>query len=177
MPDGQAKKENLITQCQVYALRQQLNLNESQAFPSIMPVLDPGYEGQLQIQVVPGAVSTEGKGKGAQEGGALIRMQSFKHVVFYRLKMDQHGRSDQILTENANGILDLFERMRRIFESTFLALGPQRTNLLIEPMWYAGESETIWNDPELGIVQRSITWNCVFERDLPNEVTLAINTL
>jgi hypothetical protein len=178
LPDiAYASPPNLIAQAQVKGLVQGLNLDPSQVFVSIIPALDPGFEGDLQIQVVPGAVRPYGNGEGAQFGGALLRRQTFSHVAFYRCKLDQHGRTDKTLTENGLGILDLFWRMYWVFAQTYLAVGPNEVPLLMEQMFYEGESPTTIVDAENGLFQRSILWGCSYGLTQPDQVTYIAGNL
>jgi len=148
--------ENLILQYFVLGLRLKLNLAETQVFPSILPLLDPEWGDAVQIQVSPGAIQPYGPGEGAQAGGAILVRQFIILTVYYRLNLDQPGRSDTILTENTNGLTDLVTRIRAVFQQTFL------NETVFERIRYEGDGQTTWEDGDLGIVKRQITFSAAY---------------
>lgn len=151
---------NLLAQYFVLGLRLKLGLDPQSCFPSILPMLDVGWEGDLQIQVTPGSSQPDGGGKGNQAGGALIIRQNFDLTIFYRLNVDPHGRSDQILTENSTGLIDICEKVKNLFKHTFL------NNMSIERIAYEGESSTSWIDSDRGLVQRRISFSANYGSDI-----------
>jgi len=152
---------NLILQYFCLGIIAKLGIDSQSCFPSITPALDLGWEGDVQIQVCPGSAAPDGGGKGNQDGGALIIRQNFNLIVFYRLNIDPHGRSDQILTQNATGLTDFVEKMKDIFLNTYL------NNMSIERIRYEGETQPVWTDAERGIVQKQVTYSANYGRDLP----------
>jgi hypothetical protein len=149
--------ENLILQYFVLGLRLKLNLSETQAFTSILPILDADeFDGDVMVQVSPGAIQPYGPGSGAQDGGAILVRQFITLTVYYRLNLDQPGRSDEILTENNTGFTDFLTNIRNMFKHTFL------NGVVFERIRYEGESPTTWFDPDLAIVQRTINYSAAY---------------
>ena len=81
------------------------------------------------------------------------------------MNYDAYRKSQQILTREAQGVLDLFESLRGLFAMTTFG------GILAEPVKYAGESATVWEDPEKGIVHREISFLTVWYIELPTTAT------
>lgn len=152
---------NLIASSIVNGLRSSLNWNETQAFISIKPVLDMGWQGMVQAQVVLMGEKPYKGGRGQQEGGGLMRTRDVDIAVFYRMNLDVHGESSELLTREATGLSDLIETIRGIFEFTYLDYHPNQTiseYLLLEPMFLKNISDPVWEDEENGIARQTITY-------------------
>lgn len=108
----------------------------------------------FSIQVVPGGLSPAG---GDQDGdrGLYVR-QTFDLVMFFTLNVDLPDRSEQLLTKDAEGTLDMAERIREVFAFTYLG------NASLEKIRFEGETPTAWIDSERGIVMRTISFSAVW---------------
>jgi hypothetical protein len=167
----------LLCQYMRTALIRRLNLSETQVTVAVAAAYDPLREGDVFIQVIPGKTATEGGGSGAQAGGALLRRQWFEFVLWHRLNLDEHDRTDYQLTEVANGILDYFEQIRNVFLYTFFGDATSANiesfnGLLFEPMRYEGESASILYDVDSGVAKRSISFSGAYGIELPTATTL-----
>ena len=147
------------------ALQRTLQLTEEQAYVSVASRFIEGQPPQV-VQVVPGKTSPEGGGKGSQEGGALLRRQNYALTLWHQTKMDQHGWSQQALTESAYGVLDFMESIRNVFKFTTLG------DLFYEPMKYEGETDTFVFDEDRGIFYRTLTLSGPYGEALPSTPTL-----
>lgn len=119
----------------------------------------------LVIQIIPGDVAPAGGGDGAQDGGGLVRGVRVTLCVFRRMLYDQRQRSAEALTRSSQGILDLFDAIRAIFALTTFG------GLLAEPVKYAGETVTQWENVDKGILRREISFMNVFALVLPVAAT------
>lgn len=154
-----------IAQFIATAIQRKLDLDASQCFVALAPDLDPTWNGDFLVEVVPGDIQPYGGGEGAQDGGAwLLREQTFTLYCFHKAYLDQFSRSTMLLVEQGQGMLDQFESLRQLFAQTMLptVASPQTASdfALIEPIAWRGESRTEWEDPELKIVRRSMTLVC-----------------
>lgn len=168
--------DNLLSQYMCTAMQRKLSLDPSQVFPAIAPDYDPSWKGDVIIEVIAGAAAPYGAGQGAQEGGADLRKQTFTLVVYYRCKLDEYGRSTQLLTEANRGLFDLFTTIRSLFKLTCFPTSATPAGsddfLLFEPMKWEGESPTTWEDPERYVARRDMTLGAVYGVRLPTQVTL-----
>lgn len=166
----------LLIEFMVMGLRRRLNLSETQCFEAIAPDYSPVWGGNPIIEVVPGQSIPYGEGQGAQEGGAILRKQTVTLYVFLKLNLDQIGMSEQILTNANQNLMDIFKQIRALFALTCFPLSPEINSpdqyLLFEPMKWAGESPTVWEDPKLYVAMRSVSFDAVYGVELPIEETL-----
>lgn len=156
---------SLIIQRIVRGLRTKMSLTEDQVYECVAPTY---VEGQppLVIQVCPGADTTEGGGRGAQEGGGLGRRMMVNLTVWSRVLLDQHGRSEQALVESANGLIDLSETIRGHLAMT--TLGGATTS----PVRYEAMTTPAFYDIDAGVVRRDLSFSAEYWEDLPTTVTL-----
>src|ERR1700734_287544 len=112
--DTPNEEVKLLMQFITVALRRRLNMSETQVFPAIAPDYSLAF-GNPQIQVCPGGSTPHGTGNGAQDGGALLRLQTITLHCFLQLQMDQQGQSQQLLMNAHDNLTDLFKKIRGIF--------------------------------------------------------------
>lgn len=144
-----------------------LNANPSQTSIAVTKIRDANWVNWPFYLVVPGRVRPDGGGRGAQEGGALIRIQSMSVFLFTKVDLDQYSLSSEQLVNPALGTLDLFEQLRQLFSYTFFGSADGTNCLLSEPMWFVGESPTTWEDQETGLVSREFTWEAQYSVPQP----------
>ena len=175
-----ASNELLIINRTVNGLRNVLKLTPQQCYPSIQRAYIDGMPDRT-IQVVPGSIRADGKGDGAQSGGTLIRRIAVTLWVWYRLKTDMRQMSVDMLTAETQGMIDFTESVRSVLKLTYLGhqtLGDATTpNVLMEQMFYVGETNTEWHDVQKGIAFRGITYSAPWFETLPTSVTLSDNQL
>lgn len=150
-----------------------LGIDPSQTSISIIKMRDANWLSWPHYQVVPGAVRPDGGGHGSQDGGAIIRRQEMSVHLFTNSKSDEHGMSDELLTNMAIGTLEQFEALRQLFAYTFFGNGSDF--ILSEPLFFERESQTVWEDEDRGLVSREFVWSAQYALNLPNEVTLSLN--
>lgn len=172
--------ESQVAQIMCIALQRKLSLDASQVFPAIAPDYDPIWKGDTIIEAIVGAASTDGGGEGAQDGGALLRKFSITLWVFYRCKLDQYSHSEMLLIEAGKGLLEIFEAIRGIFgltcfPTTATPAGLDSDYLLYKPLKWASESETTWEDFDIKVARRSMTFNASYTVDVPTEPTLVFS--
>ena len=150
------------------AIQRKLQMTEAQVYEAAVQGFVEGQPPSV-VQVVPGATQTEGGGHGAQEGGAILRRQTYKLVYWHTAKMDPHGWTQQALVEADNGILDFMEGLRKLFALTTFG------GLTYEVLRYEGESDTFIFDEDRGILYRILTISAPYGESLPTteSVTLA----
>jgi hypothetical protein len=170
--DEEAK---LLIEYMTTALRRKLNMSETQVFPAIAPDYSLTF-GNPNIQVVLGAATPYGEGRGAQDGGALLRQQTVTLNCFLKLNLDQQGQSQQFLVNAHDNLTDLFKSIRKVFAFTCFPTTPEPQNvddfLLFEPLKWGGESPTIWEDPIQYVAHRTISFNGVYGVHLPSQPSL-----
>lgn len=151
-----------------------LNANSSQTTISVAKLIDANWVNWPFYEVVPGAVRPDGRGRGAQQGGSLIRIQQMSVYVFTKLNLDQYSFSEGQLTNPAIGELELFEKLRQLFSYTFLGDEDGTNCLLSEPMWFESEGATQFESQDTGLVSRQFTWSVQYSIPQPdaNGVTL-----
>lgn len=169
------------TQIAIYiatAIQRRLELDVSQCFVALAPDIDPAWNGDFLVEVVPGDIQPYGGGEGAQDGGAwLLREQTFILYCFYRAQLDQYSRSTMLLTEQDSGMLDRFESLRQLFAQTMLPTVANPTDstqyAVMEAIVWKSESRTEWEVPDLKIVRRSMTLTCRYGVALGSVPTLS----
>ena len=98
----------------VSANRKLLTLKPPECYQSIDAVYIEGQAKRV-IQVIPAAIRPYGGGEGLQTGGSLFRKLIVQQTVWFRLKLDRHKRSEQVLTKESDGFLDFFEELRELW--------------------------------------------------------------
>lgn len=170
-----ASNQLIIVDRIVAGLQNKLALNSMQCYPSVERLYVDGM-GDRVIQVVPGAVRTDGGGDGSQEGGSLKRKGVITCWVWYRLLTDMRQMSVNILTTQTQGMIDFIESIKTPLSHTYLGNlvqgTPSTTQVLTEPLFYVGETKTEWHDPQKGVVYRGITYSGCWEETLPITLTL-----
>lgn len=164
-----------IAQWIVEGIQRRLNDDQTQVFPCAVPDFDPAWQARFIIEVQPGPMQPYGDGDGAQDGGALLREQTFTLWGFWRANLDQFSKSVMLLIEAEQGILDRFEVLRQLFSFTqFPTITAPTTSdfALLEPVRWRGESATQWEDAALRIVRRSMTLVCRYGVTLPDAAAL-----
>lgn len=162
--DGQTAEWEIVQRV-VAGIRSVMCFNAATCYP----ILEPTYiESQpaTVIQVIPAGTTTEESGMGGQEGGDIQRRMSIQLVVWRRMKMDRHLRSDQILTREAAGMLDLVESLRSIFALTTLG------GVTLEPVRWDGSAKTMWKDPDQGVAMKMLNISATWRQKLPQTITL-----
>lgn len=168
---------NLLLQFMAAAIRRKFNVTENQAFVSLAPVYSANWGGNPVYQVCPGSASQYEGGRGAQDGGDLLRRHQATVTIFYKLNLDSYSKSVQIVTQANTGLLDLCKKVRALFALTCFPTIPDPASpddyLLFEPLKWESESPTVWEDEELGVARRDITFSGVFGVALPTSPTLS----
>ena len=159
----------------VNGLRRALNLTDNQVKAGIAryPKL-PGWKQGPNFLVVPGGDQPDGAGEGAQEGGDLLRRIHLSVVIYDRSLRDMVGESEVVITKN-DSILDWSEKVLGVFRYTFEADQQYSflTGLLVEPLFYAGTSEVMPEDPDNGWYRREVYFTGLFETSL-TDVSLTL---
>ena len=154
----------------VNGLRRQLNLSESQVKAGFARYPKPPAWKQFpNMLVIPGADQPDGAGDGAQDGGDLLRRIHLTVVVYDQSLRDMVNESEVALLKD-DGIMDWTERVLSVFRYSFEGGNPYSFlgGLLIEPLFYMGTSEASWEDIELSICRREISFSSLFETQLTN---------
>lgn len=159
-------RANFIIKRVIYAIQTQLGLSTEQCYQAPMPAYVEGSPERV-IQVIAGAARANGGGDGLQDGGGLDRQMEIRCSIFYRNTMDQHQRADMALQEDAQGLMDYTDNLRRIFAMTILGNGA-----LTEPMKYVSETSTSVIDEDARIYRRDIVFVGVYCQELPRSATL-----
>jgi hypothetical protein len=156
---------NLIIQQIVAGVKVGMGWNETQVFSSLLPVLDVGWQGQIQVQVIGGDERPYEGGLGGQYGGELLRTYDVDLIIYYRLNLDVHGESGALLTTEQTGLNDTVELIRQIFQSTYLGFSNGLSNseyVLFEPMYFKNKTRPAWEDEDNSIVKITLTYTCNF---------------
>lgn len=172
MPSVVNAQESLIVQFFRNALVVMLNLDPSQCDIGSVETFDPLWLGRPFYLIVPGAALPDGGGRGAQDGGALIRAMPVTVIYYDQLNLDQYGMSSETLIQLQNGTLPQFDAIRQVFAYTFFGNADGSDCLLIEPVVIQSESETTWADVEKGAYKRKFVFKTVYGGILPSGVTL-----
>ena len=141
-------------------------LNATTCYAIAAPAYIEGQD-QLVLQICPGAVTLGQSvgGRGAQEGGALFREVSLVIAVWYRLKLDLHGQSQQAMMLATKNLMSVCDAIRQVLALTYLR------NEVTEPLWYSGESDTEVYDPDGGVYRRDIYFSGSWAAAMPRQLT------
>lgn len=164
-------QESLIADYMRNALILGLSLDPSQAKRGAKKTYDPLWRHPFYL-VVPGNSSPYGPGRGAQDGGSLIRSMPMTVTFYDRLELDQYGDSDEVLVNLQDGTLPQFEAIRLVFDYTFFANPDGSDALLMEPLWVTGESSTEWQDQEGGVYSRDFTFAAVYGQTIKTAISV-----
>lgn len=167
--DARRTIKKIVLAC-VAGNKLKLGLKGPECYQSIDAVYVDGQAKRV-VQVIPAGIRPYGGGQGGQTGGFQFRKLMIQHTVWWRLKLDRHKRSEQVLTKESDGLLDFFESLREIYDMTVLG------GLLTERMTYEGETAGNWFDVNKGVVRRDLTLGAVFACELPTVVTLGAEDL
>lgn len=154
---------NLVIQQIVAGVKVGMSWNESQVFASVLPVMDVGWQGQIQLQVIAGDERPYEGGLGGQYGGELLRTLDVDLVLYYRMNLDVHGESGFLLTATQTGLNDTIELIRQIFQFTYLGFSNGLSNseyVLMEPMFFKNKTRPVFEDEENAIVKVTLTYTC-----------------
>jgi hypothetical protein len=160
---------NLILAQLETRLRTALSLTAMQCYVSAAPAYIEGQD-QRVLQIGPGSEEKDGPGNGAQDGGLLIRRMRIVFTYWYRLKLDKHGHSREVLLDAGTGIMDFFQSLKDKLALTWL-----KTNgvfLLTEPMRWENESQPSWHDADAGVMRKDAYYSASWGEDRPSSVTL-----
>ena len=135
------------------------------------PVIQPAYiEGQdptvLQVWIGGSGPADTAAGKGAQEGGGLLRKMQVGVTVWRRVLLDKYANSQIALTEEGTGMNALTAQVMAPFKYTYLG------GLLFEPMWWSGDTGAQWYDEEAGLIRKDVMYDVSFGEVLPTTLTL-----
>lgn len=162
MPDA---KETQIVEATVTGLREKLALNNSQCYAVLAPIYVEGQHKRV-VQVIPGAQSPAGGPEGGQTGGYINRRLDITLTIWFRLKLDQHSKSVQMLVRESQGMLDFTKSVTDLFGNTYLG------GLLTERAYYQGESATSWENIDAGVARRDVRLAMFYTCRLPTAVTM-----
>lgn len=154
------------------ALQRKLQLAETQVRIDSAPFYSPFWQNYPMFQVVPGRGAGEGREAG-QGGGNLRRRQYVTVWVYWRVLVDELGSDDQLLTQDGEGLMDLFEQARALFELTIFGDGVNDP-LLVTPLRWEGESDPEVIDAENRIARRSLSMSGDYIVRQPSAVTLTL---
>lgn len=158
--------QRLIVEAMVAGIRDKLELKTTECYPILAPMYVEGQAKRV-VQVIPGGVNPSGSApRGGQTGGNLQRRQAITLTIWWRLKIDRHMQSVQLLIKESEGFLDFANTVREIFDMTTLG------GLLTEPMYYDGETGTSWADMDKGICRRDINLSGMWACRRPEVATL-----
>lgn len=149
---------------------QGLTSKMSLAAPEIYPVVVPQYiESQPEkvLQVAWGPINPYGSGEGAQGGEEMIKRGQIIIAIYLRTNMDPHLKGRQLLMNGSKGMLKISMAVWDALKHTYLG-----SSVLVEPMWYAGESATSWVTPEENVAKREMYWEVAWAADLPSTLTM-----
>lgn len=150
-------------------LRSTLCFNEATCYSILEPTYTDAQPATV-LQIVPNPTGTEEAGYGGQEGGDLQRRLSVNLVVWRRMKLDRHLRSDQILVREAQGMIDLIESVRSILALTTLG------GCTLEPVRWDGSGKTSWHNApdgkDRGVVFRVLRVSATWREALPTTITM-----
>jgi hypothetical protein len=130
----------------IYGLRNALGWTNEQIYKAIQADYIEGQHPRV-VQVVPGSVRIETD----QIGGSLHRRMRIDLVLWYRVKLDPYKRSDRILDEAAEGVMDVMQQLWELLDMTTL------DGVILGPPEYEGESDTSWHDVDSGVARRSLS--------------------
>lgn len=154
-----------IAQAMVNGIRNKLGMTKDQCYLSIAPMFIDGQNPEV-LQVCTGSAQKYGGGDGAQQGGAILTKCFYTLTYWYKLKLDMHGRSEQVLIEGADNVLTMFAKLRTIFAQTNLGM------TLYEMVLWEGETATNWYDIDEGVLRRDMTLSAPYGYDTPSFQTL-----
>jgi hypothetical protein len=146
-------------------LRIKMGLNSSNCYLAAVAEYIEGSPPRV-FQIVPGAASPDDANGSQDGGGVLFRTMTWDIVLWRRLATDQASRSADVLVREGLGVLDDMENLHAVLGHTYLG------DLLVEPIFYVGESDTTWFDEKRKIVRRSQTWRVKWARTIPSTLTL-----
>ena len=133
-------------------------------------------QGQRVLKIVPDRITTDGGANGGQRGNLLQRRLWVTVWVWYRLKTDMPGLTVDLVTKDAQGMIDFVQSVKDVLKLTFLGYAihgnASSGSLLMEPMYYESETTTQWHDEAKGEAYRGIVWSMPFGEVLPNTQTL-----
>lgn len=155
-----------ITQSYVNALQNRLDRSQVSVYASLAPAYIDGQSRQV-IQVCPQDVRTYDAPEGGQIGGYLFRDLTIVLAIWWRLKTDRHQHSQNVLLKAAEGLLDLSNTIRELFDLTTFS------GLLTERVSYQGETGTTWYDIDKGVARRDIRFGNRWACTLPVAETLS----
>ncbi len=163
---------NAIIAYVVNGLQTGLSMTGAQIYPSIIPAYIPGQNPQI-VQVVAGPVQNLDETPiGAQAGGCQLYRFYFDCVYWLRLQIDMPYASADMLQKASIGQLDFMRQLRSQFEFTYLGNPTTGANLSVEPVRFENETGSIWSDEDSGVVQRTMTFSCVFGFEMGDTQTM-----
>ena len=157
--------KNVILNMIVDALIDRFSLDASTCYKIAVPMFVEG-QGRLVMQVAMGTVQREGGGRGAQEGGSLVRSSTVTFNVWRRSKVERFGHSEHVIAEETTGMLSLIESVWNLFSMTTLG------GVLAEPMEYDSETESNWYDIDKGVMRRDLSLSVVWAVNRPTQATI-----
>lgn len=159
-------------------LRNKLILFEDECYPAAASAYIDGQP-PFVIQVIPGAISTEGAGDGSQDGGSLVRRIIITLSFWYRVKLDMHQHSEQALIEAEHGLMDRLEQTRDALVLTNLGsldptqpAGTPPVVLSADCLKYLSETVTTWFDYDKGVLHREMNFSGAWGIVEPTSVSM-----
>jgi hypothetical protein len=149
-------------------LRNKMSLDTSAVYIASEAIVPPNGDGPT-IQVINGSASPEGEGAGGQWGGSLIRRMQLILAVWLTFKTDEFERQEDMITSNADGMLNLCGQIKNIFDLTTLG------GILLEPIeWEGASNNSIVGSPDESpvFIKREIYYSCVYAETRSRTVTL-----
>lgn len=151
-----------------------LGLDPTQCSIASVKTFDALWRGRPYYQVIPGKSRPDGQGRGAQDGGSLIRVMPVAVVFFNTLNLDQYSASAETLVRLNDGSLQEFEEIRQVFAYTFFGSADGSDCLLMEPVMIDSEGETTWTDVDKGVYERTFNFTTMYGLTLPGAITLTL---
>lgn len=125
MPDVVANLPKAIAVRIVEQLREKLDMDDSNCYVAAFTTWVEGSQHDKIVQVVPSESSPWPGGDGAQEGGELIRLQTYTIGIWFVSQMDPHQMTEHALVELSDGVLDFCERVRTMLTGADLGFSQQ----------------------------------------------------
>ena len=162
--------ESAILTAFVKGLQVKLGWTPEQIYSVAAPAHIDGMNPDV-LQISMGAISPYGGGDGYQDGGSVQKRGNVCVTYFKKIFMDAHGHATEALTREGEGLMEVRSRICAALAMTVLG------GWVLEPVKWAGESMTTWEDPENGLLRRDINFSVVWAEELPLTVTLTTTDL
>jgi hypothetical protein len=159
-----------ILQAIATGIRRTFVYDENVVFIAAAPDYDPNWKQKFVCEVTPGSQEPAGDGEGAQDGGYIFRQQTVILHCFFRGFLDQYSKSTMLIIEKNLGLMERMEAIRQYLELSSL---PTITNpgtsdfFLQEPIRFTSMGDVDWEDRELKIIHRAMTFRVIYGAVMP----------